>query len=255
MAIRAVLFDLGNTLWHIPEPPPVEKIREETVRRISALLRSWSVEPEGELFFLGRDIRLAIEAADRRAYETHCVSPHFPTLVGEVAAAKGLDLTPEESEQLWQTWNLEGPFFGRRLFDDAIETLEALRRQGYRLACVTNRVFGGPGFTQEVEEFGLDQLFDAMVVSCDVGYMKPHPKIFQHALEGLGIEPQEAVMVGDSLRADVAGAQALGMATVWRRYPNVREQVDGVLPDYVVDALRQLLDLPPFRDGRQPGPR
>jgi len=247
MAIRAVLFDLGNTLWHIPEPPPIEKVREETVRRIFGLLRSWGVEPEGGLRFLGRDIRLAITEADRRAYESDAVSPHFPTIVRQVVAAKGLDLTPEQSQQLWETWNLEGSFFGRRLFDDAVETLRALRDHGYRLACVTNRPFGGPRFLAEVEESGLAELFDALSVSCDIGYMKPHPKIFEHTLEALAIAPQDAVMVGDSLRADVAGAQALGMTAVWRKPRKLLEEPDGVRPHFVVDELRELLDLPVFQ--------
>ena len=247
MPIRAVLFDLGNTLWHIPERPPVEKIREETVGRIFGLLRSWDIEPEGELRFLGRDIRLAIGEADRTAYESDCVSPHFPTLVRELVATKGLDLTSEQSEQLWETWNLEGAFFGRRLFDDAVETLGAFRERGYRLGCVTNRPFAGPAFMSEVEELGLSRLLDVMSVSCDVGYMKPHPKIFQHALEGLGVAPEETVMVGDSLRADVEAAQALGMTAVWRQHPGIREEVDGVRPDFAVGELHELPQLPCFR--------
>jgi putative hydrolase of the HAD superfamily len=251
MTIRAVLFDLGETLWHIPDAPPVEKIREETVRRIFALLRSWGVEPEGELHFLGRDIRLAIGEADSKAYQSDCVSPHFPTVVGKVAAAKGLDLTPEQSEQLWEAWNLGGPFFGRRLFDDATEALETLRDRGYRLGCVTNRAFGGPAFVNEVEEHGLADFFEVVSVSCDLGYMKPHPKIFQHALDALGVPPEETVMVGDSLGADVAGAQALGMTAVWRPRPTKHGEIDGVQPDFVVDELRAIPELPCFRaDGR-----
>ena len=246
MTIRAVLFDLGNTLWHIPERPPVERIREETVRRIFGLLHSWGIEPKDELRFLGRDIRLTVGEADRKAYESDCVSPDFPFVVGELTAARGLDLTAEQNEQLWRQWNLEGAFFGRRLFDDAIETLEALRSRGYRLGCVTNRPFGGPAFVKEVEEHGLAQLLDAMSVSCDIGYMKPHPKIYEHALEALDVQPQETVMVGDSLRADVAGAQALGMTGVWRTYPGIREQVDGVEPDFVVDELLEIPQLPCF---------
>ena len=246
MAIRAVLFDLGDTLWHFPQLPPVETIREETVRRISALLRSWDIEPVGELLYLGRDIRLTLEEADREAFQSDLLSPHYPTLVREVAAAKGLDLTPEQGEQLWQTWNLGGAFLGRRLFDDAIETLETLRGRGYRLASVTNRSLGGPRFLEEVDELGLAQFFEEIVISCDLGYMKPHPKIFRHTLEALGIEPQEAVMVGDSLRADVAGAQALGMTAVWYPGPTRHGQADGVQPDFVVDELREIPQLPCF---------
>ena len=252
MAIRAVLFDLGNTLWHIPEPPPAEQIRHETVSRILRLLRSWDMEPQDEHRFLGRDIRLTITAADRRAYETDCLSPDFTALVGQVAAEKGLELTPEQAHQLWDTWNLEGAFFGRRLFDGAVEALAALREQGYRVGCVTNRAFGGPRFLSEVEGHGLADLFDAMSVSCELGYMKPHPRIFQHALEILDVSPRETVMVGDSLRADVAGAQALGMTAVWRRYRATIEEADGIVPDFVVDELSEVPGLPCFQNGAPP---
>ncbi len=255
MPLRAALFDLGETLWHIPEPPPVDTIRKETVRRISDLLRSWGIEPEGELFFLGRDIRLAVENALAEAYEGDLVDPHCPTIAREVAAEKGLDLTPEQGELLWEAWNLGGPFFGRQLFDDAIETLEALRDRGYRLGCVTNRTYGGPAFKAEVEEHGLAGFFDVMAISCHLGYMKPHPRIFGHALDALGVEPEETVMVGDSLRADVAGAQALGMIAVWRRLPNAAGNMDGVQPDFVVDELRQIPQLPCFRSGAHGSPR
>ena len=255
MTIRAVLFDLGETLWHIPEAPPVEKIREETVRRIFAVLRSWDIEPEGELHFLGRDIRLAIGEADSKAYQSDWISPHFPTVVGEVAAAKGLDLTPEQSGELWEAWNLGGPFFGRRLFDDATEVLETLRDRGYRLGCVTNRAFGGAAFVNEVEAHGLADFFEVVSVSCDLGYMKPHPKIFQHALDAMSVAPEEAVMVGDSLGADVAGAQALGMTAVWRPRPSKHGEKDGVQPDFVIEELRAIPELSCFRaDGPRRAP-
>ncbi len=253
MTIRAVLFDLGNTLWHIPERPPADRIRRETVRRIFGLLNSWGIEPEGELRFLGRDIRLATGEADHVAYNGDRVSPHYPALVQELVAKKGLDLTIEKSEQLWDTWNLEGAFFGRRLYDDATETLQALQDRGLHLGCVTNRPYGGPSFTEEVAAHGLDKLLGVMSVSCEIGYMKPHPRLFEHALERLDVQADEAVMVGDSLHADVAGAQALGMTAVWRQHSKLHEDADGVQPDFVVDELRELLQLPCLRpDGHEP---
>ena len=246
MTVRAIFFDLGETLWHIPEPPPVEAVRNETVRRLSALLRSWNIEPEGELRFLGRDIRLAVQEALATAYEGDLLEPHYPTLAREVGAARGLDLTLAQGRELWETWNLGGVFFGRRLFEDAVTTLATLRERGYRLGSVTNRSYAGPSFIAEVEEHGLADLFEVIAISCDLGYMKPHPKIFQHALDTMGVEPQESAMVGDSLRADVAGAQALGMTAIWRRRPETREQVDGIQPDFVVDELGEILNLPCF---------
>lgn len=211
------------------------------------LLRSWGIEPAEQHHFLGRDIRLAITAADKEAYEADAVSPDFYAVVGRVATSHGLPTSREKIEELWHTWNLGGDFFGRRLFDDAVETLEALRARGYRIACVTNRPFSGPAFLQELDELGLAPLFDALSVSCDVGYMKPHRRIFEHALEEIKVLAEEAVMVGDSLRADVGASQALGMIGVWRRPPRPLDEPDGVRPHFVIDDLRELLDLPVLR--------
>jgi HAD superfamily hydrolase (TIGR01549 family) len=244
MPARAILFDLGNTLWHIPEPPPRDTIRGETVRRILGLLQSWGIEPREEHRYIGRDIRLTIAEANRKAFEGGYISPDFLAIVRAVAEDKGLDLAPDQVEELWQTWNIEGAFFGRRLFEDAIDTLGALRDRGYRMACVTNRAFGGPAFMEEVEAHGLAEFFEVMSISCDLGYMKPHPKIFEHALETLDVAAADAVMVGDTLRDDIAGAQALGMTAVWRRYEEPEEAVDGVQPDFVIEELAELLDLP-----------
>ena len=77
MAIKAVLFDLGDTLWHFPKLPPAIEIRTQTMSRIGGLLREWGVPLEGELRFLGREIRLGVERADRAAYESDCISPDF----------------------------------------------------------------------------------------------------------------------------------------------------------------------------------
>ena len=71
MAITAVLFDLGDTLWHFPQLPPAQQIRTETMRRVGGLLQSWGVPLEGDLRFLGRDIRYGVEAADRFP-DRHC---------------------------------------------------------------------------------------------------------------------------------------------------------------------------------------
>ena len=217
MTIRNVLFDLGDTLWHFPELPPVDTIRGETMRRISGLLREWDVPFEGPMRFLGREIRLGVERADRAAYEADCVSPDFVEVVRGIAAGSGLDLDRERAARLWDAWNLGGIILGRTLFHDAYPVLDWLREHDIRLGCVTNRVFGGPRFEEELRELELDRYFEVTAVSCDIGYMKPHPKAYEHVLDAMAIDPRETAMVGDSLKADVEGAQALGMTAIWRR--------------------------------------
>jgi HAD superfamily hydrolase (TIGR01549 family) len=254
--ITTVFFDLGDTLWHFPNMPPREIVRKETVRRIRELLSSWGHHLEGERFYLGRDIRLAIEEETTRAFHGDCVDPNYPEICRRIAAQHGLDLTPEQGEELWEAWNLGGAFLGRVLFPDVIPTLQWLRDRGVRLAAVTNRGYSGPRFHEEMRDLGLTELFEATVISCDVGYMKPHPRIFHDALERLGVEAEETAMVGDSLRADVEGAKMLGVTAVWRR-PVAGEPVEEtedepepgrVVPDYTIDAIGELKGLPIFDD-------
>ena len=99
--IRAVLFDFGDTLWHFPNMPPRIVAIQETVRRVSDLLRRWGIEPDGPLFFLGRDIRIAVEEETERAYQTDLVSPDYPALCRKVAADMGLTLSDRQTEELW----------------------------------------------------------------------------------------------------------------------------------------------------------
>jgi HAD superfamily hydrolase (TIGR01662 family) len=250
--ITTVFFDLGDTLWHFPNMPPRELVRKETVRRIREILSSWGHHFEGERFYLGRDIRLAVEEETSRAFHGDCVDPNYPELCRRVAAQHELDLTREQGEELWEAWNLGGAFLGRTLFPDVIPTLQWLRDAGIRLAAVTNRGYSGPRFHEEMRDLGLTDLFEATVISCDVGYMKPHPRIFHHALERTGVEAAETVMVGDSLRADVEGAKTLGMTAVWRR-PVTGEPLEAtedepepgpIAPDYTIDGIGELKDLP-----------
>jgi HAD superfamily hydrolase (TIGR01662 family) len=254
--ITTVFFDLGDTLWHFPKMPPRETVRKETVGRIRKLLESWGEPFEGDRFYLGRDIRLAVDAETSRAFHGDCVDPNYPELCRRIAAQHDLDLSAEQGEELWEAWNLGGAFLGRELFPDVLPTLGWLRGRGTRLGVVTNRGFSGPRFHEELRDLGLEDLFEATVISCDLGYMKPHPRIFEHALELVNATPQETAMVGDSLRADVEGAKALGMTAIWRR-PVVGEPLEAtedipepgqVVPDYTIDTIGDLRDLPIFGD-------
>jgi HAD superfamily hydrolase (TIGR01662 family) len=258
--ITTVFFDLGDTLWHFPNMPPRELVRKETVRRIRELLASWSHHFEGERFYLGRDIRLAVEEETSRAFHGDCVDPNYPELCRRVAARHDLSLTREQGEELWEAWNLGGAFLGRKLFPDVLPTLQWLKERGYRLGAVTNRGYSGPRFHEEMRDLGLTELFKVTVVSCEIGYMKPHPRIFQYALERMSAEPGETVMVGDSLRADVEGAKTHGMTAIWRR-PVIGEPLEmtedepepgRAEPDYTIENIGELKGLPLFAGAMAP---
>ena len=170
----------------------------------------------------------------------------------------GLSISAGQAEELWDAWNLGGQFFGRTLFPDALDTLRWLKEHGLKLGAVTDRAFGGPRFLAELEEYGLDGYLQVVTISSNVGYLKPHPRIFQHALDALAVAAEETVMVGDSLHCDVAGAKALGMVAVWKRPPldeptevgaDKLDVVGEIAPDYIIDNLWELTQLPILNHG------
>jgi len=90
---------------------------------------------------------------------------------------------------------------------------------------------------------GLASRFGHVIISEEVGHRKPQPEIFRHALDLFGVQPDEAVMVGDSLDYDIAGAHAAGLATVWLRSAGDGRDATAVATASVVEIaeLAQLL--------------
>ena len=83
--------------------------------------------------------------------------------------------------------------------------------------------------------------FDEIVISGDFGRGKPDPTIFEHALERMGLNKDEAIMVGDNLMTDVLGASRAGIKTVWiNRHDKERNEV---VPTYEITHLEQLFPI------------
>jgi len=99
--------------------------------------------------------------------------------------------------------------------DNAPCILKALETRGLRLAviCNTGRT---PGNILRIilERLGMAKLLSVQTFSDELGWRKPYPGIFKHTLAALGVEPAEALHVGDSLASDIAGASAIGMRAV-----------------------------------------
>ena len=256
-----VLFDFGDTLWHFPEPTHLDVIFQETARRIDNLFKSWDLQLPNGVESIGPSIRHAVEKEEGEADRGDLRSPDYIDLARRIASEGGLSLSRTQSEELWHSYNLGGPFLGRRLFENSIETLSSLRSKGYRIGAVTDRALGGTPFMNELRHHNLLEFFEVVSISADVGWRKPHAKIFQHALNAMKVAPEECVMVGDSFSADIAGAKALGMTAVLIRAVAKRswenaEAVSSadadspvhlskeVKPDYIIDEIGMLLQLP-----------
>lgn len=115
-------------------------------------------------------------------------------------------IASECATEIEEGWGVSENF---ELFEDALPVLEELRTAQLKIGLVSN---GIRDLTEFVAHHRLD--VDAIVDSRSHGRVKPHPTIFEAALERLGASPAEAVMVGDSLEEDIEGARALGMRAI-----------------------------------------
>ena len=131
------------------------------------------------------------------------------------------EIASECATGIEQGWEVSENF---ELFEDALPVLDELRAARLRIGLVSN---GIRDLSEFVAHHRLD--VDAAVGSRAHGRVKPHPTIFQAALELLGTTPQESVMVGDSLEEDVEGARALGMRAILidrgNRHPETEERL------------------------------
>lgn len=197
-AIKAVTFDVGGTL--LTAAPSVGDIYS----RIAAL----NGGPRIPAKILEERFRQVWGRV--RPFQHH--RDDWERLVDEVFA--GL-LPKPASQTLFDTLFSE---FSRasawRIYDDVIPTLECLAGQGLDLAIVSN---WDDRLRPLLEDLRLDRYFNCIVISCEVGFVKPSAVIFEEALRRLGCPASAALHVGDALREDFSGATAAGLQALHLR--------------------------------------
>ena len=137
------------------------------------------------------------------------------------------------ARELYDEWAEHEHF---SLYDDVAATLRTLRDRGLRLGLISNSHRCLVSFQTH---FSLEGLIDAAISSSDCGYLKPHPRIFQAALDLTGVAPEDAVMVGDSFAHDVVGARRAGMRGILLARGPLRHAIDDD-----VETIRTLHELP-----------
>jgi len=208
-----VCFDAGFTLM---------RPRETMEARLERILRNHGHDASAE------DLRRAWEAADAWFWETY----HKPGNDAWTNDA-GIDTT-------WRSYHrlmLEHLGFGDREhelletilashlaadawepYDDTIEALELVRRHPSRAGLPPARIAVisdfGSNLTEIMASMGLDRFIDVLAISAVEGVAKPAPELFLQTAQRAGVTPDDAVMIGDSHRADVLGARAAGLAAI-----------------------------------------
>lgn len=118
---------------------------------------------------------------------------------------------------------INGPYIwqSRLRVAEGIDDLLAYLKPRFRLGIVSNTTFSREmDLIRGLTMVGLNRYFDAVVTSVDVGVEKPDPQIFLEATRRLNVKPEECVMVGNRLDADILGANKLGMKTILFQWAN-----------------------------------
>ena len=224
--IRCILFDCGDTLWSRNDKETWQALEQAANREAVALLRHHAPTldlPDADEEELGRKVRKAIDRLMSKIRQQHPgYEPDFTTATQEALIHLGFPkFSRPIADSIYEALRVRVPP-SRTLFPDALPTLTTLHERGFILSLVTNRQWGGTPFVDDLRALGLLDFLDPsrIAVSANLGIRKPNPLIFMHTLNALRVAPEETVMVGDSLRADVAGANQLGIFAIWK--PNRR---------------------------------
>jgi len=239
MPIRAVMFDLGNTLMHAVAPDMWPEVIQRGNQALMDYLCNLDILKECDTFMdeFNQRLRKYYAERDKQMIETSTF-----LVLKELLAEKGYtdlsdsvirDSLDQHYAVTQRNWKLE---------KDTVPCLEALQAANYKMGIISNA--GDDRDVQNlVENFEIAPFFDIVFTSAACGYRKPHPKIFELALEYFNIRAEEVAMVGDTLNADILGANQMGMYSIWitRR---IEKEAEEELPAQPQATIKSLAELP-----------
>jgi len=233
--IRHILFDLGGTLMHARgDWAPVF---ERADQALANQLGSHHIRLEAKTF--RTRLHEYYEQRDKDFQETtyHFVLRELLKGLGYASVAESILRSALDAmfAVTQSNWALE---------EDTVAVIQKLKSQNYNLGIFSNA--GDDKDVQElVESFGIHPHFDFVLTSAGCYYRKPHARAFEIALAQWSISPEDAVMVGDSLEADIFGAKKLGMQAIWitRRAQFTADDhtAQRIQPDFSLGDLDGLL--------------
>jgi len=223
MKPKAILFDLDDTLWPIA---PVIAEAELT-------LHAWLTEHAP-----GVTKNFTIEQLRLHRMELLAARPELHVDLGALRRASLNEVFAHAGEDATNVDGAMRHFFAARNavkpYDDVLPGLLKLKQQ-VLLGTISNG-------NADLEVIGLAHHFKVSLAAADFGKAKPDPGIFRAACTTLGVQPSEAVYVGDDLKLDVEGAQRAGLRAVWlNRTGSDAHLAAGVQPDAICSSFEELL--------------
>jgi putative hydrolase of the HAD superfamily len=238
MEIQAIAFDLNGTLIEIL----TEDDREDAFRAAGHLLTYQGIDLRRhevrDLYF--QTLKQQRQASPERYPEFDAVAV-WRTIIDDHATDYTRALPAEKVAQLPVVLAELYRGISRRrlgLFPHVREVLDVLRKN-FRLAVVSD---GQSTWARgELHKVGLSDYFDPIVISGDHGFRKPDRRLFEYALEGLGVAAANALYVGNDMHRDIYGAREAGLTTVMFDSDQGTKEHEGCVPDFSITDHRELL--------------
>ncbi|MEZ5536612.1 MAG: HAD family hydrolase [Thiolinea sp.] len=221
MSIRCVCFDLDDTLWDC----------EAVISRAEQQLYQWLTVHQPRI----SERYSPAELINSRISFTR-QNPELHYDLGKLRRSWLSELAAEaELETDWVEAAFEHFLQARNqvdFFPGVLEQLQQLRQENYILGSITNG-------NADVHSVGLGDIFHFSHNSASAGVSKPHPAIFEQALEISGLQSHQMVYVGDDPEKDIIGASSAGLRTIWYN-PFRRELSRAATPDAIMTSFNQL---------------
>ena len=200
MAIEVITFDLDNTLWDV----------DPALLRAEQVQREWLLEHRpGAIDAYDHEGLWEFKKSvwERHPHLLHHVSQMRIQMLYELQLAAGYGESDARAgaEQAFEAFLQERHKVV--LYEEALGVLEQLASR-YTLGALTNG-------NADIYKTDAGEYFDFAFLAEDIGASKPHPDMFEAALQRAGVEPNEIVHVGDNPEHDIQGARGVGMHTVW----------------------------------------
>ncbi|HEX7008447.1 MAG TPA: HAD family hydrolase [Phycisphaeraceae bacterium] len=242
--LRAILFDLGDTLIQFGRVDRASLFRRATARTYRLWAQRQRRMPSFRRYYLHQ-----WSAIHWAFFKTVLYRREVDAMRLIRRACRKLWLTAPEAFFKELVWAWYEPLAQvARLEPGTHQTLDRLARSGYRLGIVSNTFVPGFVLDRHLAQLDLLRYFPYRIYSCDVGYRKPDRRIFDRAVQAIGAAASQCVFVGDLLDADIHGAHQAGLTPVWKRPPPLRDADDAPPPPQGTPIIDQLVDLPEVID-------
>lgn len=232
--IEAVLFDLGDTIVHFETSKAREFVEASTRPAYDRLLDWGYAPPKFPAYLRSVKRRFVVSIVWSRIVRREA---QLVTAFNRMHRAMGIHLRPGQMDELI---HLCVPQI-RRFFEidhEAVDVARRLEAAGFKLGLVSNTLFPSSAIDDVLRVEGLLDPFPIRVYSSDVGYMKPHRRIFETALERIGVAADRAVFIGDRMDNDVRGPARVGMKTMLMIRNGHMPKGRG-RPDFVIRRLSE----------------